>query len=412
MSLVYFSDKIIKNIFKNLNIDLDRSGFLKRRDELDLRILLELILFIRSLDKIKGHYFLVTWNKLYPPTYAYKFYPFEFLTYDFGLKNTRKLHIDSVERKVNVFESTPRVEMYYDVLDLHIKNENLVKLREQLRPSLNERTKPVEFNVLPANFFPSTFSDMTVENISYMNEFLEKFRGHEEFIKRKNDENKAVKKFHKYCQYFDDVMSLSTKSFIFAIEFLMHGQQKLYDDTFINLKKDFMNAIRGYRQLAQISGYMGFWDLAENNNLCFRMMFIVPDIGIEVDEWIEDISYYWENIYFNKIREKEIYQFTETDAIRFEAVELPVAWSHKKLKTRFLEVGKNNHNMKKLICEHAVSYIVLSEFYYCPFELQLYLKSIAMISEEQSEVDQALSIERKRVYRVFRGSLSKKESLA
>lgn len=173
-----------------------------------------------------------------------------------------------------------------------------------------------------------------------------------------------------------------------------------------------MNAIRGYRQLAQISGYMGFWGLAENNNLCFRIMFIVPDIGIEVDEWIEDISYYWENIYFNKIREKEIYQFTETDAIRFEAVELPVAWSHKKLKTRFLEVGKNNHNMKKLICEHAVSYIVLSEFYYCPFELQLYLKSIAMISEEQSEVDQALSIDRKRVYRVFRGSLSKKESLA
>ena len=85
-----------------------------------------------------------------------------------------------------------------------------------------------------------------------------------------------------------------------------------------------MNAIRGYRQLAQISGYMGFWDLAENNNLCFRMMFIVPDVGIEVDEWIEDISYYWENIYFNKIREKEIYQFTETDAIRFETIELPV----------------------------------------------------------------------------------------
>ena len=143
MSLVYFSDKIIKNIFKNLNIDLDRSGFLKRRDELDLRILLELILFIRSLDKIKGHYFLVTWNELYPPTDAYKCDPFEFLTYDCGLKDTRKVHIDSVERKVNVFESTPRVELYYDVLDLHIKNENLVKLREQLRPSLNERTKPV-----------------------------------------------------------------------------------------------------------------------------------------------------------------------------------------------------------------------------------------------------------------------------
>ncbi|GEM_PF-1600347 len=412
MALAFFGDKIIKNIFKNLDSNLDRSGFLKRRDELDLRILLELILFIRSLDKIKGQYFLVTWNRFYPPTYAYKFYPFEFFTYDFGLKNTQKLSIEGMERKGHLFESTPRIELFYDVLDLHIKNEKLVWLREQLRPTLKEKSKPVEFNLLPGNFFPSNFSEMTVENVAYMNKFLEKFRGHEEFTKRKNDENKAVKKFHKYCQYFDDVMSLSTKSFIFAIEFLMHGQQKLYDDTFINLKKDFMNAIRGYRQLAQISGYMGFWDLAENNNLCFRMMFIVPDIGIEVDEWIEDISYYWENIYFNKIREKEIYQFTETDAIRFEAVELPVAWSHKKLKTRFLEVGKNNHNMKKLICEHAVSYIVLSEFYYCPFELQLYLKSIAMISEEQSEVDQALSIERKRVYRVFRGSLSKKESLA
>ena len=408
MSLVYFSDKIIKNIFKNLDIDLDRIGFLKRRDELDLRILLELILFIRSLDKIRGQYFLVTWNKLYPPTYAYKFYPFEFLTYDFGLKNTRKLHIDSVERKVNVFESTPRVELYYDVLDLHIKNEKLVRLREKLRPTLNEKNKPVEFNLLPASFFPSEFSEMSVENITYLNEFLEKFRGHEEFTKRKNDENKAIKKFHEYCKYFNDVMSLSAKNFIFVIEFLVHGQQKLINDTFINLKKDFMNSIRGYRQLAQISGHMGFWDLAENNNLCFRIMFIVPDIGIEVDEWIEDISYYWENIYFNKIREKDVYKFKETDAIRFEAVQLPVAWSHKKLKPLFLEVGKNNQSMKKLICEHAISYIVLSEFYYCPFELQLYLKSIATISDEQCEVGLELRVEGKRMFRVFRGSQSKK----
>ena len=412
MSLVYFSDKIIKNIFHNLGIDLNRSGFLKHRDELDLRVLLELILFIRSLDKIEGHYFLITWNKFHFPVSAHKFYPFEFLSYDFGLKNTRRVHIDNKEHKVNLFESTPRVELYYEVLDLHIKNEKLVSLREQLQPTLNERSKPAQFNVLPAHFFPPTFSDMSVENIAYMDEFLEKFRGHEEFIKRKNDENKAVKKFHEYCKYLNDVMSLSAKSFIFTIEFLIHGQQKLNNETFINLKKDFMNAIRGYRQLAQISGYMGFWDLAENNNLCFRMMFIVPDIGIEAEEWIEDISYYWENIYFDKIRKKEIYQFTETDAIRFEAVELPVAWSHKKLKARFLEVGKNNHNMKKLICEHAVSYIVLSEFYYCPFELQLYLKSIAMISEEQSEVDQELRVEGKRMYRVFRGSLPKKQSLA
>lgn len=408
MSLVYFCDKIIKNIFKNLEIELDRNGFLKRREELDLRILLELILFIRSLDKIKGEYFLVTWNKYYFPTYAYKFFPFEFLTYDFGLKNTHDVTIEGVERKVNLFESTPRVELYYDVLDLHIKTERLVKLHEQLRPTLNEKNKPAGFNVLPANFIPEKLSDISVENIAYLNEFLEKFRGHEEFTKRKNDENKAVKKFHEYCQYFDDVIKLNSKSYVFSIEFLIHGQQKLYDDTFINLKKDFMNSIRGFRQLAQISGYMGFWDLAENNKLCFRIMFVVPDIGIEVDEWIEDICYYWENIYFNKIREKEIYKFIGTDAIRFETIELPISWSHKKLKNRYLEVGKNNQNIKKIISEHAISYIVLSEFFYCPFELQLYLKSIMMISEEQSEVDQELRVEGKRMFRVFRGSLSKK----
>lgn len=410
MDSIYFSDKIIKNIFQNISIDLNRSGFLKHRDELNLRILLELILFIRSLDKIKGHYFLITWNKFYFPVYAHKFYPFKFLSTDLGLKNTHKLHIDNAEYKVNLFESTPRVELYYEVLDLHIKNEKLVRLYEQLRPTLNERSKPPQFNVLPANFFPDVCSDMSVENIAYMNEFLEKFRNHKEFIKRKNEENKAVKKFHEYCQYFNDVMSLSGRSFIFTIEFLIHGQQKLYDDTFINLKKDFMNAMRGYRQLAQISGYMGFWDLAEENNLCFRMMFIVPDIGIEAEEWIEDICYYWENIYFDRIREEKKYQFTGTDAIRFEAVELPVAWSHKKLTSNFLAVGKNNHNMKKLICEHAVAYIVLSEFYYCPFELQLYLKSIKMISDEQSEVDQVLRLEGKRMYRVFRGSLPKNKS--
>ena len=140
------------------------------------------------------------------------------------------------------------------------------------------------------------------------------------------------------------------------------------------------------------------------------MMFIVPDIGIEAEEWIEDICYYWENVYFDKIREEKKYQFTGTDAIRFEAVELPVAWSHKKLISHFLAVGKNNQNMKRLICEHAVAYIVLSEFFYCPFELQLYLKSIKMISEEQSEVDQVLRLEGKRMYRVFRGSLPKNKN--
>lgn len=412
MGLVYFSDKLIKNIFINLECDLTRNGLLERRQELDLRILLELILFIRSLDKIKGQYFTVTCNKFFPPVYADKFYPFEFFTYDFGLKNTKFVNIDGESRKVNLFESTPRVELFYDVLDLHIKNEQLASLREKLQLTLSERNKPVEFNLLPASFFPSKFSEISVENIAYLDEFLDKFREHEEFIKRKNDENKAVKKFHEYCQYFNDVMSLGSKSFIFTIEFIVHGKQKLIDDTYINLKKDFMNSIRGYRQLAQISGYMGFWDLTENSDLCFRMMFIVPDIGIEVDEWIEDIIYYWENIYFNKIREKEIYKFKGTDAIRFEAVQLPVAWSHKKLKPQFLEVGKNNQSMKKLICEHAISYIVLSEFYYCPFELQLYLNDIALISEEQSRVDSEVQVKGKRMYRVFRGSLSKKQSLA
>ncbi|MFP6841973.1 MAG: hypothetical protein VB979_07210 [Acinetobacter sp.] len=410
MSLVHFGDKIIKNIFKNLEIELDRNGFLKRREELNLKILLELILFIRSLDKIRGPYFLVTWNKYFFPTYAYKFFPFEFLTYDFGLKNTHKVNIEGEDRKVSLFESTPRVELFYDVLDLHIKTSRLVTLREQLRSTLNERNKPAGFNVLPASFIPTKLENISVENIAYLNEFLEKFRGHEEFIKRKNDENKVVKKFHEYCQYFNDVMSLSARSFIFTIEFLIHGQQKLYDDTFINLKKDFMNAMRGYRQLAQISGYMGFWDLGEENDLCFRIMFIVPDMGIEAEEWIEDICYYWENIYFDKIREEKKYQFTGTDAIRFEAAVQPLAWSHKKLKSGFLEVGKNNQSMKKLICEHAISYIVLSEFYYCPFELQRYLKDIAMISEEQSEVDQVLRLEGKRMYRVFRGSLPKNKN--
>lgn len=57
MGLVYFGGKIIKNIFINLDHDLTRNGLLEQREELDLRILLELILFIRSLDKIKGHYF-------------------------------------------------------------------------------------------------------------------------------------------------------------------------------------------------------------------------------------------------------------------------------------------------------------------------------------------------------------------
>ncbi|QIO05006.1 hypothetical protein [Acinetobacter shaoyimingii] len=412
MGLVSFSDKIIKNIFISLDQDLTRNGLLERRQELDLRILLELILFIRSLDKIKGQYFIVTWNKFYPPIYAYKFYPFEFLTYDFGLKNTKYMNIDGESRKVNLFESTPRVELFYDVLDLHIKNEKLESLCEKLQPTLNQRNKPVEFKLLPASFFSSKFSEISVENVAYLNEFLYRFRGHDEFTKRKNDENKAVKKYHEYCDYFNEVMSLSAKSFIFVIEFLVHGQQKLKDITFINLKKDFMNSIRGYRQLAQISGYMGFWDLAENNRLCFRIMFIVPDIGIEAEEWIEDISYYWENIYFSKIRDKDIYQFKGTDAIRFETVQLPVAWSHKKLNSRFLEVGKNNQNMKKLICEHAISYIVLSEFYYCPFELQLYLKAIAMISEEQSRGDPEMQAKGKRIYRVFRGSLSKKQSLA
>ena len=411
MDLVYFGDKIIKNVFINLQQDLTRNGLIERRQELDLRILLELILFIRSLDKIKGQYFKVTWNKFYPPIYADKFYPFEFFTYDFGLKNTKFVNIDGESRKVNLFESTPRVELFYDVLDLHIKNEQLVSLREKLQPILNERNKPIDLSLLPASFFPSKFSEISVESVAYLDEFLDMFREHEEFTKRKNDENKAVKKFHEYCDYFNDAMSLSTKSFIFAIEFLVHGQQKLIDDTYINLKKDFMNSIRGYRQLAQISGYMGFWDLADNNNLCFRIMFIVPDIGIEVDEWIEDIIYYWEDIYFNRIREKDVYKFKGTDAIRFEAVQLPVAWSHKKLKPRFLEVGKNNLSMKKLICEHAISYIVLSEFYYCPFELQLYLKAIAVISEEQSKVESGLRINGKRMYRVFRGSLSKKQSL-
>lgn len=80
------------------------------------------------------------------------------------------------------------------------------------------------------------------------------------------------------------------------------------------------------------------------------------------------------------------------------------------MKPGFLEVGKNNQSMKKLICEHAISYIVLSEFYYCPFELQRYLKDIAMISEEQSEVDQVLRLEGKRMYRVFRGSLPKNKN--
>ena len=59
-------------LFRKLlgDLRLNRSGFLKHRDELNLGVLLELILFIRSLDKMKGHYFLITWNKFYFPVSA------------------------------------------------------------------------------------------------------------------------------------------------------------------------------------------------------------------------------------------------------------------------------------------------------------------------------------------------------
>ncbi|MCU4588719.1 hypothetical protein KTJ20_08110 [Acinetobacter ursingii] len=407
MDYIVFSDKIIKNVFENLESDLYRNGFLVRRDEFDLRILLELILFIRSLDKIKGDYFCKTYNKFHFPIYAFKFYPFEFFTHDIGLMQTHQVKIEGENRKVKIFESTANVELFYRLLGESLKNERLEASHEKLNLTLKHRKEQVETYTLSAHFFTAKLEDMPVQDLWDLNEFLKQFKAHEAYAKGKNDENKAIKKFRDYCDYFDAVVNLNKKSFVFNIEFLIQGQNKLNDHTFTTFKREFMNAMRGFRQLSQISGYMGFWDLDHQNGLCFRILFCVPDLGIEVAEWVEDIIYYWENIYFSKVSKE--YGFNQYDAIRFDAQVIPIAVSDKKLNNHFLSVTKHNKSLKKLICEHAISYIVLSEFYYCPVELQLYLKSVALILAEQSEQEIEEETAVKRMFKVFRGSVSKKE---
>lgn len=52
---------------------------------------------------------------------------------------------------------------------------------------------------------------MPVQDLWDLNEFLKQFKAHEAYAKGKNDENKAIKKFRDYCDYFDAVVNLNKR---------------------------------------------------------------------------------------------------------------------------------------------------------------------------------------------------------
>ena len=404
-----YSRQIIKNVFSELifsqNNRIDRTEKVDINRKYQLEYLYTLVLFLHEVDKLKDSLFSIKNNLFQLSIYIDDLYPFDFLCEDLGLERKLEVGISTV---YTFHESSEQVELFLEILGKKIiEREKVVEDRLSglmKKDQFLSNSEVAHYNHLSKEFFPLKRNKLSVEDTDWLNEIVAAYKSDQRNIKAKIVDKKLVQKYISYCDYFEKIISDSGESLVFSINFRAENLKNFNKISLGSIKQQFLNYLRGYKRLSLIAGYMGYWELDSNNQLAFRIYFIVPNTGIEALEWQKDIIYYWENIFFRIYLIKNNLQETN---LTFNANIMDLLLSHKKFKCKSIVVSSRTKIMIKDFCQNVVAYIVLSELYFNPHQLQIWLHTLVDFDTDQDQSSIIDITSKNKISKVFRGHIKK-----
>lgn len=400
-----YTTKIIENIFSEIifcqNNRIDRTEKVDISRKYELNYLYALVLFLHQIDKLKDNLFSIKNNLFELSIYTEDLYPFDFLCEDLGLERRLEVGISTV---YTFHESSEQVELFLEILSEKI----IVKekaIEDRLFGFLKKdqflsKSEAAHYKHLSKEFFPLKVNKLSVENGDWLNEIVAAYKSDQRNIKAKVVDKKFIQKYISYCDYFEQILSDSGEFLVFSIHFIAKNLKNYNKISLGSIKQQFLNYLRGYKRLSLIAGYMGYWELDSNNQLAFRIYFIVPNTGIEALEWQKDIIYYWENIFFRIYLNKNNLQGTN---LTFNANIMDLLLSHKKFKCKSIVVSRRRKGMTKDFCQTVVAYIVLSELYFNPHQLQIWLHTLVDFDTNQDQSSIIDITSKNKISKVFRG---------
>ncbi|RYY78758.1 MAG: hypothetical protein EOO69_09210 [Moraxellaceae bacterium] len=411
------SRNIIENVAKEAILvhkeDKHAESYIREQREVQLNYLYALVLFLYNLDKLKDSIFTVKNNLFYLPVYLDNSYPFDFLCQDLGLKDTFTLGGNGT---YSFNETSEQVKIFLEVFERKIKQKKETIQKQNIEERFKGFYADLIFHLkkdvtsckyLPEHYFPVKLKELPVEEAHWLNEVVAAYKNDPRYKRAKITDKKFFEKYHKTCSYFTNVLESGTDFLVFSIQFRIQNQHTLSGNLFRDFKHDFLNYRRGYKKLASIAGSIGYWELDQKSNLAFRMYFIVPDIGLDVMEWQEDIIYYWENILFDRFIKK--YKLANSNLV-FMANSVPLSLSYKNFKGKSIKISKKHKARIQDFCQTVVAYIVLSELYFYPYPLQLRLHAVRQIDSKVDTTKPIVITNKNKTSRVFRGHIKKENT--
>lgn len=376
----------------------------KRDNALNFTALTEVLALIEIINKLKGNFFSNKNNKFYLNIFSEKLFPFDFLCTELGLQK----QFEEAPNIYEINETTEQVKVFLEILEEFLNCEKLEALEKKLLPKMQKQDAEVLFKVkhLPHDFFPDKVENLAVEQAAWMNEFINAYRQDIRYIKARKQDDQIREKYQAYCDYVESVIKQNEGSFIFTMRFKVSNRNHVEGCSISEIKKQLFNKMRSYENLALISGYIGFWEVDESMNLAFRCYFIVPDNFESVEEWTDNITYYWEDILFEDLAEK--YHWNRAN-LSFRAESLVLSQVERELNIFSLKVSKRNSRLINKIREKIVAYVVLSDFYFSPFGLQILLHAESNFNRQSVFESMQIKIDgNNKISKVFRGHIKSK----
>lgn len=208
------------------------------------------------------------------------------------------------------------------------------------------------------------------------------------------------KKIREYKYYIQDLITNFGDLYAISIDFWWDVPANPTNIQKSDLKKKFFNNLRSHSDFEVIKGYVGLWEYSAEKALYFRCIFFCTKSKMHsIDYTIEGLISYWEQGFASKSDERS------AGKVIYSAELSPLAYSKSSLNQHTILLNSKNKALLEDFYNIVLNYIIISEKYYYPIELQIELLAFSPILHQKENDDSGFSLKKYGPSRSFRGHL-------
>ncbi|WP_166170748.1 hypothetical protein [Acinetobacter sp. SA01] len=213
------------------------------------------------------------------------------------------------------------------------------------------------------------------------------------------------KKIREYKSYIQNLLNNFGDLYAVSINFWWDGHINHMDSQKNNQKKQFFNNLRSYPDFEAIKGHVGLWEYSDEKGLYFRCIFFCANSKkYNKDSLIEGLLRCWEQAFALKSNGRL------TGKVIYSAELSHLAYTKSKsLNQPITLLSQNNKVLLEEFYNIVLNYIIISEKYYYPLELQMELLVLSPVLKqgENKNEDKGFILKKYGPSRSFRGHLRK-----